>query len=318
MRQTTIVGDFNRVRAYNEGLVVYLYDDSLLEVSKQRGDIDQLQWQDKCGREAASAFPPGDLLAYELRQDDDIRVDVAVHPPLSPEEIAQIGALEPLSGFLRLSTGRLCVECANNFRFDPEYDEAEEEHGAIVQVPHGGYRVWVYHIDMDAMPADEQYEYRGPFQVITLETVATEEIPPRGSAYLPFPRKKKALPERRLDTSWSGKYTLEGDVFTGIFVHNYDVSGPCINFDRHAEIALALRIGCRLAIEFESARIVALFLGNADGLDATRNLTKCGFVKDREGVEKLMLFEFTDRDMMHFDFRKKPLYGTPVRIRRLD
>ena len=303
--QTTPLKNFNRVTGYNEGLRVYLFDDSL---------------QVKPSQEPASAFLPGDLLAYELRQDDEICVDLAVRPPLTPDEMAQIDAQEPLSGFLCLATGRLCVEWANNFRFDPECDGANEDCGTIIQVPPGHYRVWIYHIDMDAKPADEQYEHPGPLQMITLEPIRADEIPTTGCVVLPFPRRKKKTNRRKKkpDTSWSGQYTLENDVFTGMFVHNYDVSGPCINFDRHAQNALALTADCRVSIEFESARIIALFLGNADEINTIRNHTKCGFITDREGIEKLMLFEFPDRDMMHFDFRKKPLYGTTVRIRRID
>jgi len=324
VRKATAVGVFSRVQAYNEGLTVYLYDDSLLESWKQCGDIDRLLWDCESGSEFVAAFQEGDLIAYELPQDDDIYVDIALRPPLTDEEIACMNVREPLTGFLRLPTGRLCVECANDFRFDPDIDEAEEEGGILIEVPRGDYRVRIYHVDMDALALDEQVEYRGPFQVVTLEPTGELGKLHSEHRYLRFPLRKEAFPVRKLDTSWAGRYTFDGGIFTGVFVHNYDVSGPCINFDREAETALGLEIGDRLVIEFDSAGIEALFLGNADALGPevdefarVRNHTKCRFVTDREGIEKLMLFEFPDRDMMHFDFRKTRLFGTRVKIRRL-
>lgn len=178
---------------------------------------------------------------------------------------------------------------------------------------------------MTALAADEQHEYRGPQQVITLEPADTEETPDGMRSHLIFPRRRKPSRKRKLDTSWQSRFSLEDGIFTGEFVHNYDVSGPCINFNSDLGILLDLKIGNKLLIEFDNARIAAIFLGNAqqmhlnaDRFATIRNHTKCGFVIDREGIEKLMLFEFPDRDMMHFDFRKIPLCGTPVRIRRFD
>jgi len=325
MLQPARVGEFHRVQAYNEGLVVYLYDDSLYEEWKQRKDSPEKVVSGKRGSKRAAAFPVGDMLSYELRGDGEICIDLAVRVPLADEEMARLAALDPLVGFLRLPTGRLRVECANDFRFDPDLDEADEGGGALIETAPGAYHVRIYHVDMTALAGDEQYEYRGPQQVITLESAQTEETPAGARSHLTFPRRRKPSRKRKLDTSWQGRFEFEDGIFTGEFVHNYDVSGPCINFDSDVGILLDLKIGSKLLIEFDNARIEAIFLGNsqqmhpdADRFAAIRNHTKCGFVIDREGIEKLMLFEFPDRDMMHLDFRKTPLCGTPVRIRRFD
>jgi hypothetical protein len=314
-----------RVRAYNEGLVVYLYDDSLYDAWKERGDVPKAFARSRGRREWATLFPAGDLLAYELRQDDEIRVDVLVRPSLTEEEMAAMRTLEPLRGFLRLPSGRLRVECANDFRFDPDHADAGIKGGAIIDVPPGTYDVDVHHVDMESLPADECYEYQGPMQIVTLSPATELRMLACRKVHLRYPRRKKARASAKTaDTSWSGKYTVEGGVFRGIFVHNYDVSGPCINFDRNAQRALALQLGDRLAVEFDSALIGALFLDDnnwrkpeVDSFARIPNHTKCAFVIDREGIEKLMLFEFPDRDMKHFDFRKKPLFKTPVAIRKL-
>ncbi len=315
------------MQAYNEGLRVYLYDDALLRVWKARGDGSRLSGRGKAGREVAGGFAPGELLAYDLRQDGAICVDVAVRGPLSGEERERMGLLEPLLGLLSLPTGALCVECANDFRLDAEDDGAGEDGGTLIQVPPDKYLVRVYHVDMESLPADEQYDYEGPFQVVTLEPAGATDVPPAKRGYLAYPRRRTAGAKKKVDTSWVGKYSVDDSGFEGVFVHNYDVSGPCINFDRDVAYVLGLALGSRVVVEFESARIEALFVGNAhaderdpaaDVFAEIRGQTKCGFVTDREGIEKLMLFEFPDRDMMHFDFRKKPLFGTAVRIRRLD
>lgn len=328
MLQPERVGDFNRVCAYNEGLVVYIYDDSQIEAWQRLSGSEQVRRYSLSDREFATGFAPSDMLAYELRQDDEVRLDIAVRPPLTDEETALLCVREPQTGLLRLPTGRLCVECANNVRFNPDYFESEmdeDERGTLIEVPPGDYRVWLYHVDFEALPTDELRDYRGPCQVVTLEPAKAHGAASPAGNFLPFPCGKQARLAKQLDKSWAGRYTLENGAFQGQFVHNYDVSGPCINFDRVAADALGLKIGDRLAVEFDEAHIKALFLGDAVGRDpaaaefaAAPNHTKCCFVIDRERVEKLMLFQFPDRDMMHLDFRKTPLFGTPVRIRRLD
>lgn len=332
MLQPERVGEFNRVRAYNDGLVVYLYDDSQIGIWRRLSEREQARRYTRSVKEFAARFAPGDLLAYELPQDDSICLDVAVRPPLTDGETARLCLRESLTGLLSLPTGRLCVECANNVRFDPDHVEAEmdeDERGTLIEVPPRDYRVWLYHVDFDSLPQDELLNYQGPQQVVTLEAVEAGMATSSKGNFLPHPINRKACPAAKPDTSWAGQYTIESGVFTGMFVHNYHASGTCMNFDRRAADELGLKIGDRLAIEFEGTRIVVIFLGDlniwgdpedptADELARTPNQSKCGLIIEREQVDKLMLTRCRDRDLYSIELRKTPLYGTPVRIKRLD
>jgi hypothetical protein len=78
-----------RAQIENSGLVVYLYDDSFL--AQLRED----QADDKLSQAMSSEKPPAALkaflaskrvVAYELRQDDEIVVDICIGSPLAPAE----------------------------------------------------------------------------------------------------------------------------------------------------------------------------------------------------------------------------------------
>jgi hypothetical protein len=187
------------LRVPNSGLEVWLYDDANRETIRGA---------------AASGFGgmPGDveeqsrrglIVGYSLMQDDDLDVAVCVGDPLTDDELSGTRWLEPQTAFLRLPSGKLCVESNDASRVGPEQPT---EAGAVVELPAGEYRLTLYRIDHEALDR-ERLSWSGPQEVIVLTPGGT----PADAAQelLPF--------EPRRDTTWVGK--LPADARSGRRCH---------------------------------------------------------------------------------------------------
>ena len=315
---------YTRIKIYNEGLLVYLYDDSNLY---KLGCWDEIEsWiEDSRNNQNKSFAPAKKLVAYELMQDDSICADITVREPLSQEEKKELFTMQPLTTFLELPSGTLCVECANSFRLDPDYEEEIFEKGGVVEVPPGDYVVNVYHVDLEMMSRWERKQYEGPLQYIVLTPATEYSKPVKPKIFLPYFFEKAASDKRRkFDTQWVGKYTIKDKVFHGHFIDTYNIKEPCINLDRDAEIKMGLRMGCRILVEFGKVRIDMIYMSRLDRCDygyfygrekrdLIENISKCRMFRDADGIEKLYFSHLTGKNLYYF-IKGIPKPGTPVKV----
>jgi hypothetical protein len=136
----------------------------------------------------------GLLVGYSLLQDDEIDAAVIVGDALTETELSVARWLEPQAAYLRLPSGKLCVESNDASRLGPE---KPGEKGAVVSVPPGDYRLTLYRVDHEALDR-EGLEWSGPQEVIVLTPGGSSGDAAAG--LLSF--------EPRRDTSWIGQYTL--------------------------------------------------------------------------------------------------------------
>jgi hypothetical protein len=137
------------------------------------------------------------VVGYSLHQDDELEVAVYVGDPLTEEELSVSRWLEPQTAFLRLPSGKLCVEPNDSLRVG---GETPTDKGGLVDFPPGDYRVTLYRIDGEAL-FRERLEWKGAWEIIVLTLGGT----PADAAtdLLPF--------ENRRDTTWVGKYQIKGN-----------------------------------------------------------------------------------------------------------
>jgi len=168
----------------------------------------------------------GLVLGYSLAQDDDLEIALHVGDPLTREELSVARWLEPQRSFLRLPSGTLCVESNDASRLGPE---EPTETGGQLSVPPGDYAVTLYRIDYEAL-FRERLTWTGPQEVIVL-TPGGDPGEARDD-FLPF--------EERRDTSWIGKYRVDGQRAEALmWVDNY-WDGFLLNLDSAAVAQLSV------------------------------------------------------------------------------
>lgn len=155
------------IEAYNDGLIVFLYDDAN-STEIQAADPTILEGfgeEDAKDPQLAALAKSGTLVAFELEQDDELSIELAVGDPLSDEELANGHWLKPQQALLHLPSGDLRIEGYNNLQFD-EFAE-DEEPAPRVSIPAGDYQLTLYRRDISRYE-DEDAEPPEPLQVITL------------------------------------------------------------------------------------------------------------------------------------------------------
>lgn len=185
-------GRGKRVRVPNSGREVWVYDDANRDTIRTVGPPET----------GAGGMPPafeqsargGLVLGYSLLQDDEVDVEVHVGAPFTPAELARGRWLEPQHAFLRVPSGRLCVESNDASRIGPE---APTEKGKTVTVPKGEYRVTLLRVDHEALDR-EGLAWQGAEEMLLLTPggTAADAV----AELLPF--------EERRDLGWVGRYTL--------------------------------------------------------------------------------------------------------------
>lgn len=244
-KRTTIRDGGTPLVVQNSGLEVWLYDEANLEAIRATnapgvgfggmpGGFDKLTRK-------------GVVVGYSLCQDDELNVVVHVGPPFTDGELSIARWLEPQRAFLRLPSGRLCVESNDASRIGPETPGTR---GAVVDVPSGNYGVLLYRIDHEAL-GRERMQWTGPEEVIVLS--------PGGD---PKAAAKDLLPfEPRRDNEWIGTYTVRGRSADALAWFS-DYWDTCVvNLDRAAVTALGLVRGSYIRIDVPIAGIslVAVF-----------------------------------------------------------
>jgi hypothetical protein len=216
-----------RLNIPNSGLEVWLYDDD------NRGAI-----REENAATAGFGGMPGNvdaltrrglIVGYSLMQDDPL--DVAVHAgdPFTESELSVARWLEPQTAFLRLPSGKLCIESNDASRIGPE---EPTEKGGVIDVPPGDYRLTLYRIDDEALDR-ERRTWAGPQEIILL-TAGGRRSDAAGDL-LPF--------EPRRDLTWVGKYKIDGRRAEGLawFADYWDTF--VLNLDREGASALSLAPG---------------------------------------------------------------------------
>ncbi len=140
------------VHIYNEGLVVFLYDEA-----QEARIIDadpEIIWG--AGAEALEdpatqeLLASGELLIYGLYGDGGVDLEVVAGAPLTEKELSCGQWYPPETGYLSLPSGRLCVHSYNTLPMGDNDDDPPDE-GAVVEVPPGTYRVTLYRKNWDEM-----------------------------------------------------------------------------------------------------------------------------------------------------------------------
>ena len=227
------------LRVRNSGLEVWLYDDANLGMIRDTAGATGRRQVSGPARtvsiDAGFGGMPANLpdltrqgivLGYSLSQDDDLEIAVHVGHPLSDAEMSVARWLEPQTAFLRLPSGRLCVESNDASRIGPEQPA---ETGGQVTVPPGDYRVTLYRIDHETLDR-ERLTWGGPEQVIVLTPGGTTAD--AADFLLPY--------EDRRDLGWVGKYTVHGNRADGLAWFDSAWETFALNLDSPAAAKLSL------------------------------------------------------------------------------
>jgi hypothetical protein len=140
------------VHIYNEGLVVFLYDEA--HEARIRDTDPEVIWgagadtfEDLTTQELLAS---GELLIYGQYGDGGVDVEVVIGLPLTEQELSCGEWYPPETGYLSLPSGRLCVHSYNTLPMGDNDDDPPDE-GAVVEVPPGTYRVTLYRKNWDEM-----------------------------------------------------------------------------------------------------------------------------------------------------------------------
>lgn len=250
-----------KVEVENEGLVVFLYDESHAQRIEARNPslLEGFGEDDADDEVLLKLARQGTLVAYEKIQDDDLDIDVIVGRRLTRKELAQGLWLEPQEGFIRLPSGRLRIDSYNSLGIGPEEPDAD---GVVVEVKPGDYVVTLYRLDLLALDdadlddADVDPEDL-PDEVIVLTDAKKANKPTPLRAMLRVPQETTDLPD------WVGQYTIDGHTFRGLVRFDPDFDGFYLNLNPDAAAALDLRAEMRIELEVEGAsrRYEAVYLG---------------------------------------------------------
>jgi hypothetical protein len=287
MTDTTIPSDLfrrgaTRAQVFNEGLLVYIYDEQNQQTIIEQSGLDAVALPTAHSpekKEALAQFSATELLvAYELRQDDSVSVDVIAGQPLSKEEMKAVKGVrwhKPQVSQLSVPSGRLRIETPNSCRIDPH--ETPQEGGATVQVPKGEYLLTLHRVDIEAMSDSAREAYGGPGEIVTLTRIETTNASGKKvtSALLRFPQ-----PERKL--TWIGKYGLQDHAGTCMinFWEAWESIG--LNLDRQALTQWKLEPGSVLEIDAASGKYIVVYLAGIEF-----NFRSLGVYKQIFGNERM-------------------------------
>ena len=144
------------VHIYNDGLTVFLYDESSADHIRA-ADPKILEYSGADAFEdgpTKSLLSSGALLLYGLHGDGGVDVEIVVGAPLEPSELAGGSWLPVERGFLRAPSGRVWVHSYNTLPMGDNEGEDMDDEGIAVDVPPGDYEVRLYRKDWDRMEQD--------------------------------------------------------------------------------------------------------------------------------------------------------------------
>lgn len=164
--------DSTLVDFYNDGLLIFLYDEANLELlTSADTDVFDEGMPEEPDEVFASLARDGTIVAFELEQDDMPALEVAVGPPLDEAELARGRWWPAQQAPISLPSGTLVIESYNNLRISSDFDDSEEP-GARIELLPGDYLLTLYRIDWDALEeaglGEDLESWGGPWHVITL------------------------------------------------------------------------------------------------------------------------------------------------------
>ena len=175
-----------RFEIRNSGLLIFLYDEANAAAIRAANPavLSGYGRKEAAKDEALQQLAAqGLLVAYELVQDGDRVVEVAVGPPLSAREKQRTAWLPAQRALLSLPSGKLRIEPYDYFRLSPDWDlwvrdhreryrTEMEYHGAMLKVPPGRYLLTLHRVNWDVLDgrgeADQAAKAGVPSEVVTL------------------------------------------------------------------------------------------------------------------------------------------------------
>ncbi|KAI9129278.1 hypothetical protein [Acaryochloris sp. CCMEE 5410] len=141
---------------YNDGLVLFFYDDQSQEsIRAISPSILEGYGNSDINSELFEVTKKGLLVVYGLQQDDEITIELSVGEPLSNAEEKAFGTCLPVQrAYLNLPSGKLAIESYNNLRLSLDFDP-DEEPGALFTIPAGEYVLSIY--SLDVLAEDNEY-----------------------------------------------------------------------------------------------------------------------------------------------------------------
>lgn len=176
----TIRPDSLTAQFYNDGLVIFLYDDhSQTAIKAINPSILEGYGKEDINPELFEVAEKGLLVAYELRQDDEMALELSIGDPLSEQECAALGSCLPVQrAYLNLPSGKLAIEGYGNLRLSPDFDP-DEEPGALLDVPPGEYIVSIYSVDEDTQEEEIEETSEPNYLFVLTPLSQAEPLPER-------------------------------------------------------------------------------------------------------------------------------------------
>jgi len=192
-----------RVTVYNEGLLVFLYDEasvgSLRAAAEALHDFRSLyEW--KREPRLRRLADENRVVVYELDQDSGLDIEVLVGPPVQKRELADARWHPPQATRLSLPSGTLFIDSVNSFRpgvpwIEPGSDPAPEP-GATIAVPPGEYVLTVHRLFTEQMRMEGIATKSHPSQVVVLSPSGKARPAAPAPLFLPVPDMKPTLPRQ--------------------------------------------------------------------------------------------------------------------------
>lgn len=260
-----------RVEVYNEGLIVYLYDPANADEIIAINPTSLLDCAIEPAKDKAlkTCVEKGLIVAYELRQDDPIAVEVSVGEPLSKAEMkaSKIPWMKPARTVINLKSGRLRIDTPNTFRIGGEARGCAEEYrkihgklpddddfgswgltdpGGEITVPKGDYVLTLHRVDFAKL--DDDVEFDGPGEFISLTPAKKAERPRKMPLVIEFGSGIR-VPGLRT-------FKISNNVF-----HGRTIGGNIVNMTAKHVAALGICIGQKLDVTVGDTKIEPVFIG---------------------------------------------------------
>lgn len=238
-----------RVSFYNDGLVVFLYDEQSAGAIRDANPtlLEGFGEDDATDPVLARLARDGLLVAFELEQDDDIDLEVAVRAPLSKAQQGRTW-LPAQRAKLVLPSGTLCIEGYNNLRLTADSPLDNEAGGAVV-VPPGEYVVSLYRRPPEGGPVEGD-KAEGPRHLIVLTDVNQTEAVERVQPML-----RGADAAATILEDWVGNYEIRDGTFVGLARLHSAGRLVSLNMDPRAVEALGVRPGTILDVSIPEAEV---------------------------------------------------------------
>lgn len=256
-RQVPFRTGARRVSLANEGHYVFLYDEAALPALRAAQFCEDLlggkvEHADARCREIEAAHR---IVIYELCQDDDVIIDLAVGAALGARERKAAVWHEAQKTILHLPSGKLRVETMNSSRLGAD---APGEEGRTLDVPSGDYLLTLNRVNWDALGSTLEARPDLPTEFITLTPLAAAKAPKQAPAVLAWDEIAGN------HGAWEREWRIAGGVFHGRVFPGAALldrkAAFVVNLTPTAVARLGWRWGARLRCETERWRTEAVFL----------------------------------------------------------